>query len=187
MEIRLSLALLALLGAIAFSLTARPPIAALAPDGSYAVELAALEDALAANPADVQVARRLAGEYQRLGRPAFALGVVRAVRPELVVDPLLTHRLAQAYEALGRLDDAAITAAVARARCLRALAGPQTVLFVPPNPLQCSPATLVALEQHEDALLLMVRWGVNDPRVDPRARVAHRTAERLVRIAARSE
>lgn len=187
MEIRLSLALLALLGAIAFSLTARPPEAALPPDGSYAHELAALEDQLAADPGDVQVARRLAGEYLRLGRPAFALGVVRAVRPGLVVDPLLTHRLAQAYEALGRLDDAAITAAVARARCLRALGQSQTLTFVALEPLHCSPAALVALEQHETALLQMVRWGVNDPRTDPRARVAHRTAERMVRIAARGD
>ncbi|HMI92152.1 MAG TPA: hypothetical protein VK509_12340 [Polyangiales bacterium] len=187
MEIKLSLGVLALLGAIAFGLTARPPIAALSPDAPYAAELAALEDSLAANPADVQVARRLAGEYLRLGRPAFALGVVRAVRPALVVDPLLTHRLAQAYEALGRLDDAAITASVARARCLRALGEPRTVLFIAPDPLQCTPAALVALEQHEQALLQMVRWGVSDPRTDPRARIAHRTAERFVRIASRAE
>jgi hypothetical protein len=186
MEIRLSLGVLALLGVIAFGLTARPPIAALSPDTPYAAELAALEDSLAADPADLQVARQLAGEYLRLGRPAFALGVVRAVRPALVVDPLLTHRLAQAYEALGRLDDAAITASVARARCLRAL-GERSMLFAQPDPLQCTPAALVALEQHEQALLQMVRWGVTDPRTDPRARLAHRTAERFVRIASRAE
>jgi hypothetical protein len=186
MEIRLSLALLALLALIALGLTAGRPLASLPPDAPYAAELSDLEDGLAANPADVQVARRLAGEYLRLGRPAFALGVVRAVRPDLVVDPLLTHRLAQAYEALGRLDDAAITASVAHARCLRALGGPQPLL-APPDPLHCSPATLVALEQHEQTLLQMVRWGVNDPRSDPRARLAHRTAERVVRIASLGE
>ena len=182
MEIRLSLALLAVLALIALSLTARSPLAALPPDGPYATELSELEDALAADPADVQVARRLAGEYLRLGRPAFALGVVRAVRPDRMADPLLTHRLAQAYEALGRLDDAAITASVAHARCERVLAGPEPLL-APPDPLHCSAAALVALEQHEQALLQMIRWGVNDPRTDPRARVAHRTSELVVRIA----
>jgi hypothetical protein len=187
MEIRLSLGVLALLGVIAFSLTARPPVAALPPDAPYAVELAALEDSLAADPGDVQVARRLAGEYLRLGRPALALGVVRAVRPTLIVDPLLTHRLAQAYEALGRLDDAAVTASVAHARCLRALGEPAAYVFAAPDPLQCTPAALVALEQHEQALLQMVRWGVTDPRIDPRARLAHRTAERIVRIASRAD
>ena len=184
MEIRLSLAVLALFGAIALSLTARPPISELPPDGAYAQELSLLEDQLADDPTDVNAARLLAGAYLRLGRPAFALGVVRAVRPNLVVDPLLTHRLAQAYEALGRLDDAAITASVARARCVRALGQSQTIPFAAPEPLQCSAAALVALEQHESALLQMIRIGVNDPRTDPRARIAHRTAERMVRIAA---
>ena len=47
MEIRLSLGLLALLGAMAFGLTLRAPQAALEPEGEAARELALLEDAFA--------------------------------------------------------------------------------------------------------------------------------------------
>lgn len=181
-EIRVSLAMLALLGAIAHALTASDLRPTLEP-GSVPAELAALEDRLAGEPGNPEVARRLAAEYLRLDQPALALGVVRAVRPELVADPLLTHRIAQAYEALGRLDDAAITASVAKARCLRVVGSDHAGVTVEPTALRCSPAALLALEQHEHALLQMLRWGVSDPRRDGRAVAAHDLAVRRARIA----
>jgi len=183
LEIRVSILLLALLGVVGYSLTAREPEALLQPGTHVSSELAALEDQLAAEPGNPEIARRLASEYLRLDEPALALGVVRAVRPELVADPVLTDRLSQAYEALGRLDDAAVTASVARARCLRAVGSTEAAATVEPSAVRCTAATLVALEQHEHALLQMVRWGVTDPRTDARAAAAHDLAVRRARIA----
>jgi hypothetical protein len=183
MEIRLSLGLLALLGVMAFGLTSRTPEAVPASRGDAAQELAELEDAFAAAHHDLAVAQRLSASYLRLGEPALAIGVVRSVTPDLVADPILTHRLAQGYEAVGRLDDAVATAAVAHARCLRAVGSSDAFAASTPAGFACSPAALVALEQHAQALSHMLRWGVSDPRTDPRARLARRLAERRVRIA----
>jgi hypothetical protein len=186
MEIRLSLALLVLLGGIGWALTAKSPEPALMPDTETVRELSRLEDAFAAGHDDIQTARRLAAEYLRLAQPALAIGVVRAASPELIADPILTHRLAQAYEAVGRVDDALATAAVARARCLRAIGSSEASLTSSPPRFDCSAATLVALEQHQQALAQMLRWGVTDPRRDPRARVARGLAERRAHIASAS-
>jgi hypothetical protein len=183
MEIRLSLGLLALLGVMAFGLTSRMPEAVPASRGDAAHELAELEDAFAAAHDDLALAQRLSASYLRLGEPALAIGVVRSVTPDLVTDPILTHRLAQGYEAVGRLDDAVATAAVAHARCLRAVGSSEALAASAPAGFACSPAALVALEQHAQALSHMLRWGVTDPVSDPRARQARRLAERRVRIA----
>lgn len=184
MEIRLSLGLLALLGVVAYGLTFRAPEAVLQPASGLTHELAELEDAFAARHDDLALAQRLSAAYLKLGEPGLAIGVVRAVSPEFVTDPVLTHRLAQAYEAVGRLDDALATAAVAHARCLRAVGSSQltTTTAAPPR-FRCSQAALVALEQHEHALAQMLRWGVTDSRRDPRARAARSMAERRARIA----
>ena len=182
MEIRVSLALLVLLGAVAQTLTASDLRPTLEP-GAVPPELAVLEDRLALEPGNPEVARRLAAEYLRLDQPALALGVVRAVRPELVTYPLLPPRSAHAYEALGRRDDAAITASVATARCQRAVGSTVAGVTVEPTALRCTPAALLALEQHEHALLQMLRWGVSDPRHDGRAIAAHDLAVRRARIA----
>ena len=107
----------------------------------------------------LELARGLAASYLRLGEPALAIGVVRSVSPELVTDPILTHRLAQAYEAVGRLDDAAATAAVARARCLRAIGSSDALATAAPARFDCSPSALVTLEQHEQALTQMLLLG----------------------------
>jgi hypothetical protein len=173
---------LALLGVMAFGLTSRAPEAVLDPHTDTS-ELAELEDAFAAAHDDIALAQRLSASYLSLGEPALAIGVVRSVAPELVTDPILTHRLAQAYEAVGRLDDAVVTAAVAHARCLRAVGSSSALTVVNPPRFGCSPAALVVLEQHAQALTHMLRWGVSDPRNDPRAREARRLAERRVRIA----
>lgn len=183
MEIRLSLGLLVLLSAVAFGLTSREPQAALDPASPATQELAALEDAFASARGDLPLARKLAATYLRLDAPVLAIGVVRAVSPELVTDPILTHRLAQAYEAEGRLDDAVATAAVALSRCRRAVGSAQAAASATPAAFSCSPSALVAMEQHEQALAQMLRWGVSDPTRDPRARIARGMAERRARIA----
>jgi hypothetical protein len=187
MEIRLSLALLALLGVIAWGLAASEPSPELDQEAASVRGLAALEDAFATAHDDLEVARRLSGEYLRLGRPALAIGVARTASPALIADPLLTHRLAQAYEAMGRLDDALATADVARARCLRAVGSSEAVFTDRAPGLACTPSLLLALDQHEQALAQMLRWGVTDSRRDPRARLARDLAERRARIASLSE
>ena len=174
--------MLVLLGAVGHALTTSELRPTLEP-GVATPELGVLEDRLALEPGNPEIARRLAAQYLSLEQPALVLGVVRAVRPEFVTDPLLTHRIAQAYEALGRLDDAAVTASVAKARCLRAIGSEQVGVAAEPTQLRCSPAALLALEQHEHALLQMLRWGVSDPRNDDRAVAAHDLAERRARIA----
>jgi hypothetical protein len=183
MEIRLSLAMLALLVGVVWGLSARDPIATLDPLGPQAADLSALEDAYAERRDDLPVVRRLAAEYLRLDQAALAIGVVRGASPELAQDPILTHRLAQAYEAVGRLDDALVTVEVARARCSRAVGSTDAALLGAPASMPCSPATLVALEQHGQALLQMLRWGVTDPRNDPRAPLARGLSQRRARIA----
>jgi hypothetical protein len=183
MEIRLSLGLLALLGIMAFGLTVRAPEVVPASRGEAGHELAELEDAFATAHDNLALAQRLSASYLRLGEPALAIGVVRSVSPDLVTDPILTHRLAQAYEAVGRLDDAVATAAVAHARCLRAVGSSDALAASAPPRFSCSPSALVALEQHAQALSYMLRWGVTDPRHDPRRREAFRLAERRVGIA----
>jgi hypothetical protein len=187
MEIRLSLTLLAMLVGIGWSLTATSPLPALEVDPTSGAELSRLEDAFAAAHDDVQVARQLVQQYLRFGQPALAIGVVRAASPELVADPILTHRLAQAYEDVGRLDDAAATAPGAGARAWRAIGSSEASPLSEPPRFSCSAAALVAFEQHEAGLLQMVRWGVTDPRHDPRARVARRVAERRAHIASVAE
>jgi hypothetical protein len=187
MEIRLSLVLLALLGGVAWSLAATEPRAQLNQDDDSVRALSALEDAFATAHDDLGVARKLSAEYLRLGQPALAIGVARTASPGLIADPLLTHRLAQAYEAVGRLDDALATASVAHARCLRAVGSADAVVSDGAPTFACTPAVLVAVEQHEQSLALMLRWGVTDPRHDPRARMARGLSERRARIASLSE
>jgi hypothetical protein len=187
MEIRLSLTLLAMLAGIGWCLTAKSPVPALEADTHAVRELSRLEDSFAAAHDDVRVARQLTAEYLRLSQPALAIGVVRAASPSLIADPLLTHRLAEAYEAVGRLDDAMATAGVARARCLRAIGSSEASPLSEPSRFDCSAAALVTFEQHEQALSQMLRWGVTDPQRDPRARVARGIAERRAHIASVAE
>lgn len=182
MEIKLSGLTLLLLGIVLLGLVAGDPEPVLPADEPVLRELAALEDAFARRHDDLALANRLAGEYLRLEQPGLAIGVVRQVSPDLSADPLLTHRLAQGYEALGRVHDALATAHLARTRCERAAGTDRSQVFPGTAAFACTPGVLVALEQHEGALLQMVRWGVEDPRNDPRARMAHRVAARHVRI-----
>ena len=47
----------------------------------------------------------------------------------------------------------------------------------------CSPATMAALDMHAEALGMLQRWGVQEPRRDTRTALAYRLAQRTARIA----
>ena len=169
MEIRLSVVLLGLLLFAGAALSASSPRAVFDPNLGEARELAELEDAASQHRHDLELTRRLAATYLRLGQPGLTIATVRGAPAELGRDPLLTHRLSQAYEASGRVDDALGTAQLARARC--------------EGQPSCTPATQAALEMHEEALAMLVRWGVQEPRRDGRTGLAYRLAQRTARIA----
>jgi hypothetical protein len=181
MEIRVSLVLLVVLVVTGSALSASGPTALVDPANDDTRRLAALEDAASAARGDLVLTQRLAATYLRLGHPGLAITAVRAAPPEVGRDPLLTHRLAQAYEASGRVEDALGTAelALARCRCSAAAVGTESCV----QTLQCSPATIAALGMHREALAMLMRWGVTDPKHDTRTALAYRLAQRTVRIA----
>ena len=169
MEIRLSLLLLVLLLACGAALSAAHPRAVGATQGQDLKALTELEDAAALARGDLGVARRLTTMYLRLGYPGLAIGAVRSAPPELARDAVLTHRLSQAYESSGRVDDAVNTARLALARCT-----PRS---------GCQQSTAATLEMHIEALSMLQRWGVQNPRRDTRTALAYRLAQRTARIA----
>jgi hypothetical protein len=169
MEIKLSLLLIVVLLLSGAALSAAHP----KPVGNAREHdlkaLSELEDAAARSRNDLDVARRLTTLYLRLGQPGLAIATVRYAPPELARDAMLTHRLSQAYEASGRVDDALNTAQLAQARCT-----PRS---------GCSHGTAAALDQHVEALTMLQRWGVQEPRRDTRTALAYRLAQRTARIA----
>lgn len=169
MEIRLSLLLLVLLLVSGAALSAAHPRAVEATSGQELKALAELEDASALARSDLDVARRLTTMYLRLGYPGLAIACVRSAPAELGRDAVLTHRLSQAYEASGRVEDALNTAQLALARCT-----PRS---------GCRHGTAATLEMHIEALTMLQRWGVQDPRRDSRTALAYRLAHRTARIA----
>jgi hypothetical protein len=181
MEIRVSLVLLGLLVLVHSGLRAEQPVAALQGPETARTELSDLEDRVAREPANAALVRQLSASYLRLGKPALAVAAIRSAEPRLLEDPLLAARLARAYEATGNLADAAATAQLAVARCLRA-AGSSAALGAQ-SAFACSELSLILLEQHRDALWNMMRWGVTDPLHDPRRELAYQLAERSASIA----
>ena len=170
MEIRLSVVLLGLLLTAAAALSASAPRAVVAPNATDTIELAKLEDAASHDRHDLELTRQLAATYLRLGHPGLTIAAVRGAPAELARDPMLTHRLSQAYEASGRVEDALGTAQLASARCAVAASN-------------CAAATQAALAMHEEALAMLRRWGVQEPRHDARTGLAYRLAQRTARIA----
>jgi len=184
METEFNLFLLATWVVVAACLTVSDPVSAMEP-GVARDELAQLEDAVARRPDDADAARRLAERYLDLHRPAFAIAALSAVDPEVQKSPLVAHRLAQAYEASGRLPDALATAQLALARCARSLGSADAWTGTVPPRQRCLAREHAVLGMHVAALTQMTIWGVQDPRTDPRARLAHHAAERRARIATR--
>jgi hypothetical protein len=179
MEIRVSLVLLVVLVVTGSALSAAGPTALVDPASVEAVQLSQLEDAASAARGDLALTQRLAATYLRYGHPGLAITAVRAAPPEVGRDPVLTHRLAQAYEASGRVEDALGTAELALARCKCVAVEGELC----EQPSRCSASTLAALEMHQEALMMLMRWGVSDPRHDTRTALAYRLAQRTARIA----
>jgi hypothetical protein len=169
MEIKVSLLLLVVLLASGAALTAGHPRAMGVSRDEDLKVLSELEDKAALARGNLEVTRTLTTTYLRLGYPGLAIATVRSTPPELARDAVLTHRLSQAYEASGRVEDALNTAQLALARCT-----PRS---------GCAQATGATLEMHVEALTMLQRWGVQDPRRDSRTALAYRLARRTARIA----
>jgi hypothetical protein len=179
MEIRVSVVLLVVLVVTGSALSASEPRSLVDPVDPDSLALARLEDAASASRDNLGLTQRLAATYLKLGHPGLAISAVRAAPPEVGRDAVLTHRLAQAYEASGRVLDALGTAELALARC--ECAAEQAVECQGSAP--CSASTMAAFEMHAEALAMLVRWGVTDPRHDTRTALAYRLAGRTARIA----
>ncbi|MCB9601841.1 MAG: hypothetical protein H6720_16065 [Sandaracinus sp.] len=183
MEIRLNLVVLAVLGFTWAHLCATEPVASFEPRSQASRELAELEDAFAHRPNDPVLARQLAETYLELRRPGLAIAALRAGDPALLEHPLVAHRLAQAYEASGRVLDALSTADLALQRCARGLGTSDAPSNTPLPRHLCDQHEHAMLSMHHRALSLMVEWGVAVPGRDPRTEVAYDLALRRARVA----
>lgn len=185
MEAKVNFGILMGLGAAWLTLTLAEPTAALDPEAPETQELAALEDSWARDRSDHALAEAVADAYLTANRPDLAIAALSLATPGVEADPGVAHRLAQAYEMSGRLDDALATADLALSRCARSL-GTSGSSSVSPLPARvCTERTYAALDVHQTALSRMVAWGVTDPR-DPRARTAYGLAVRAAHISTAS-
>ena len=157
MEIRLNLVLLAVLAISWSALSPSHPVAALDPESEATRELAMLEDEFARDRGDVLMARHLASRYLELDRPGLAIAILNAGEPRVLQDPTVTHRLAQAYEATGRLDDALATAELAHSRCGRYLGTTENGAVTPLPRHRCDFRDYAMLEMHRNALRHITR------------------------------
>lgn len=178
-EIRLNAALIAMVGLLWLALYAHAPAPVLSKQEM--AHLGGLEDAFWRDRANSGALIALTEAYLEEAHPQLAIAALRAAQPGLLEEPAVTHQLARAYEHSGRLLDALATADLAQARCGRVLGARALETEVPPY--RCNERTLSKLDTHKSALERMVRWGIVDPRVDPRAQRAYDMALRRVRIA----
>lgn len=183
MEWRWNAVFLVSLGMIWAAMTTARPVSSLDPTDDATLELAELEDAFAHDPSDVALAKTLSETYLDLGRPGLAIAVLRAGDPSVLEHPMVAHRLAQAYEASGRVLDAYATADLALARCARALGTRDAPSGTPVPRFDCDARQHTALRMHHGALGHMVEWGIADPVRDDRTEVAYDLAMRRARIA----
>jgi hypothetical protein len=179
LEIRVNLVLMAVLGCIWLGLRAHAPARITSENQGEA--LAGLEDAFARDRADKQALIALTDAYLDGGHGALAIVTLRSAEPVLLEQPAVAHQLAKAYEHSGRLLDALATADLALSRCSRVMGAGLQATALPHY--ECSERTLAKLDMHKSALDKMVRWGIVDPRVDPRAQRAYEIALRRARIA----
>lgn len=183
MELRVNLVLFATLAVAWAAVTAAEPVAALDPAAQDTRDLAHLEDAFALARGDYELVRELSEAYLEHGRPGLAIATLRAAEPRLLEDPLLLHRLAQGYEASGRVDDANATAELALAKCARSLGGNDAPVGTAVPRYGCSARRYAMLSVHRSALARMVQWGIDDPAADPRTQLAYDLATRRVTLA----
>src|SRR5690606_6588624 len=169
LEIRANLLLMAVVGLVWLGLRAHAPERI--GDPRELTQLAALEDAAGADPHDRRALVALTDAYLESGHPMLAVSALRNADRVLLEEPVVAHQLARAYESSGRLLDALATADLALARCGRVI-GAQPLDTAVPH-FACTERTYALLETHKSALERMVRWGIVDPRVDPRAQRAY--------------
>ena len=180
MEIRVNIAAMVLVGLTWLGLRAHAPTP-VESGKQWATYFVALEDAFGADPSDKRAVIALIDAYLEEGYPLLAVAALRSAEPVLLEEPVVSHQLARAYEASGRLLDALATADLALVRCSRAIGARPLDTAVPSY--SCSERTYAMLDTHKSALERMVRWGIVDPRVDPRAQRAYDLALRRARIA----
>lgn len=182
MEIKINVGILLFLGLVWGALSWTQPGAALDPHAEQTRSLRVLEDRFAHDHGNAALAQDLADAYLDLDRPEFAVATLSAAEPDVLTDPGVEHRLARAYERIGRVDDALATSEVALAQCARSLGTDESSSVTPIPARGCSERLYAALEMHRDALARMHAWGVTDPRTDPRAPHAYGLAVRAARI-----
>ena len=141
-----------------------------------------MEDAFALDPSNPALARGLAETYLDLERPGLAVAVLRASEPTVMRDPIVAHRLAQAYEATGRVLDAYATARYARERCANTLVASAGAGLGDAERV-CTPSQLAVLDVHSRVLQTLVAWGVSDPLRDPRTAHAYEAELRMATVA----
>ncbi len=179
MEIRVNLVLISLLGLAWLGLRVQSPERITSESASHS--LSRLEGRFAQDRADQETLLALTEAYLDSGHPALAVVTLRAAEPALLEEPAVAHQLARAYENGGRLLDALATADLALSRCSRVLGAAPLDTSVPH--FACSERILAKLDTHKSALERMVRWGIVDPRFDPRAQRAYDLALRRARVA----
>lgn len=179
MEIRVNLVLIGFVALVWLGLYAQTP--GRLGDAHDMALLGSLEDEAARHPADPRALVQLTEGYLARGFPTLAITVIRAADAEVLEEPAVSHQLARAYESSGRLLDALATADLALTRCARVLGAKALETAVPR--FTCNEHTLAKLDMHKGALERMARWGVVDPRVDPRAEHAYDLALRRARVA----
>ncbi|MBK6580484.1 MAG: hypothetical protein IPG17_30865 [Sandaracinaceae bacterium] len=145
--------------------------------------LASLEDAFATDPGNRALARRLAETYLDLERPGLAVAVLRSGDPSIMEDPIIAHRMSQAYEATGRVLDAYATARYAQERCVTTLRNEAEGPLVEGAEPVCSRSQLAVLDVHARVLQTLVAWGVSDPLRDPRTTRAYEAQMRVTSVA----
>lgn len=145
--------------------------------------LTSLEDAFATDPGNRALARRLAETYLDLERPGLAVAVLRSGDPSIMQDPIVAHRMAQAYEATGRVLDAYATARYAQERCVSTLSAEASAASVEGVEPVCTRSQLAVLDVHSRVLQTLVAWGVSDPLRDPRTSRAYEAQMRVATVA----
>jgi hypothetical protein len=182
LEIKINLGILVFLLLVWGSMSWAEPGAALDPRAEQTRSLRVLEDRFAHDHGNAALAEDLADAYLDLDRPEFAVATLTAAEPDVMTDPGVEHRLARAYERVGRVDDALAVSQVAYAQCARAIGTDEGSSVTPVPPRGCSERLYAALQMHTAALARMHVWGVTDPRNDPRAARAYGLAVRAARV-----
>lgn len=180
MELRINLVFVAILGAIALFGRSEEP--EWVDETRISGSLVAAEDAFFRDLKDGQpwtqndAFRELLQAYVDADQPALAVALAGRARAYSRRDPFVTYQLARAYGRLGRFEDAAETARLARARCESELYGSDAIRS-PRGP--CSARLFVAMDTHVRAMETLVRWnvvGVSDSRYNQAFEVVQRTA-----------